>query len=162
MINVEIGYMNDVNWETVDWEKFTAFWPLAIEKEKPKSIYSMNRGPVRISYEDAGQLVALGIPLEIKPLPGAMITKMQDRGEWDKHHQVTPAELKDAQAIQIAVPDQALMYIDEVTNLDDCCTDFLQDHLEKGWRILAVCPPNAARRPDYILGRRTKKDPFTQ
>lgn len=22
------------------------------------------------------------------------------------------------------------------------------------WRILAVCPPNAQRRPDYILSRR--------
>ena len=25
--------------------------------------------------------------------------------------------------------------------------------LDDGWRILAICPPNSQRRPDYILGR---------
>ena len=56
--------------------------------------------------------------------------------------------------VQIHIPDVGLMLIDEVTYLEDCCTNLLQDQLNEGWRILAVCPPNAQRRPDYILGRR--------
>lgn len=52
------------------------------------------------------------------------------------------------------VPDLTLLTYDEVTYVDDACTDAVQQLLDKGWRILAVCPPNAQRRPDYILGRR--------
>jgi hypothetical protein len=47
--------------------------------------------------------------------------------------------------------------MDEVTNLDDAYTDELQEHLEDGWRIIAICPPNGQRRPDYILGRTKEK-----
>lgn len=36
--------------------------------------------------------------------------------------------------------------------LGDCCTDELQSALDKGWRIIAVCPQEQ-RRPDYVLGR---------
>ena len=46
------------------------------------------------------------------------------------------------------------MKIDEVQVLTDCCTEALQGELDDGWRILAVCPPNAQRRPDYVLGKR--------
>ena len=60
--------------------------------------------------------------------------------------------------VQIAVPDLPLMYIDEVMVLTDCCTDELQSMLNDGWRILAVCPPNSTRRPDYVVGRRKTKD----
>ncbi|WP_342163019.1 hypothetical protein [Methylobacterium sp. SD21] len=55
--------------------------------------------------------------------------------------------------IQIAIPNLLLFAVDEVLLLEDSCTDRLQDHLTEGWRILAVCPPAAQRRPDYILGR---------
>lgn len=55
-----------------------------------------------------------------------------------------------------ALPNIGLLTIDEVTWRDDCCTEEIQNLLEDGWRIIAVCPPNGARRPDYILGR-TKK-----
>jgi hypothetical protein len=52
-----------------------------------------------------------------------------------------------------ALPNIGLLVIDEVTWLDDACTEELQRHLNEKWRIIAVCPPNGARRPDYILGR---------
>lgn len=55
--------------------------------------------------------------------------------------------------IHIAVPNIGLLMIDEVHWLDDACTQELQRYLDDGWRILAVCPPNGVRRPDYILGR---------
>lgn len=81
-----------------------------------------------------------------------MLVKLQER--------IRSLELSKEQSyqfddrVQIAIPDQALMKIDEVTYEEDCCTDKIQDLLNEGWRIIAVCPPNAQRRPDYILGRR--------
>ena len=66
------------------------------------------------------------------------------------------AVLDEKPIVQIAIPDLGLMHIDETTYLIDCCTEVLQDHLNDGWRLLAVCPPNAQRRPDYVLGRKSK------
>lgn len=58
-----------------------------------------------------------------------------------------------AEALHVHIPNIGLLAINQVTWLDDACTEDLQAKLEEGWRIVAVCPPNAARRPDYILGR---------
>lgn len=55
--------------------------------------------------------------------------------------------------LHVAIPAVGLLMMDEVTNLDDPCTDELQGMLRAGWRIIAVCPPDTQRRPDYILGR---------
>jgi len=86
-----------------------------------------------------------------------MLVKLQDRieaigAEVKRKLSMAEAEALNC-AVQIHVPDLALMLISEVMHLDDCCTDVLQGYLNEGWRILAVCPPNAQRRPDYILGR---------
>ena len=88
---------------------------------------------------------------------------MQDdpRKHWEYGTRIDPIDMQQGTAVQIAVPDMALMYIDEVCVETDFCTDALQSMLDDGWRILAVCPPNSQRRPDYILGRRKHKDPFT-
>ena len=36
---------------------------------------------------------------------------------------------------------------------EDTCTDDLQNDLNNGWRIIAVCTQADQRRPDYVLGR---------
>ena len=54
------------------------------------------------------------------------------------------------------LPNLGLLEVKYVTWLEDSCTENLQDHLDKGWKIIAVCPPNGARRPDYILGSNLK------
>lgn len=41
----------------------------------------------------------------------------------------------------------------ELTVIDDACADLIQEQLNDGWRIIAVCIQNDQRRPDYILGR---------
>lgn len=58
---------------------------------------------------------------------------------------------------QISVANVGLMQIELVDYLEDCCTDQLQNYLDRGWRILAVCPPNDARRPTYIIGHTNRK-----
>lgn len=152
MINVALShYEFGAIWENLDWPAFAALWPLAPD-EKPAGAYHLDGGPCRLSDEEIVGLTALGVPLVVKPLPGMMVVKMQDRAKWD--HDVKPQAIRDGSAISIAVPDLGLMYIDEVRVEEDYCTDMLQGDLDDGWRILAICPPNAARRPDYILGRR--------
>lgn len=58
---------------------------------------------------------------------------------------------------QISVANVGLMQIQLVDVLEDCCTDELQRQLDRGWRILAVCPPNDARRPTYVMGHFEKE-----
>lgn len=58
---------------------------------------------------------------------------------------------------QISVANIGLMQVQRVKVLEDCCTDELQSYLDNGWRILAVCPPNDARRPSYVVGHIEKE-----
>lgn len=58
---------------------------------------------------------------------------------------------------QISVANVGLMQIQRVEVLEDCCTDELQRQLDRGWRLLAVCPPNDARRPTYVVGHFEKE-----
>lgn len=60
---------------------------------------------------------------------------------------------------QISVANVGLMQIQKVQVLEDCCTNELQGWLDRGWRILAVCPPNDARRPSYVMGHFEKEPP---
>ncbi len=58
---------------------------------------------------------------------------------------------------QISVANIGLMQIQRAEVLEDCCTNELQSWLDKGWRILAVCPPNDTRRPSYVMGHFEKE-----
>lgn len=100
----------------------------------------------------------LQITLDEENTKGCMLVKLQDKLEalGLKYADLSQAVAANA-AVQIAIPDLGLMTIQTVTVLDDCCTDRLQEFLNEGWRILAVCPPNAKRRPDYVLGRSDRK-----
>ncbi len=54
----------------------------------------------------------------------------------------------------VNVPNLGLLQVREVTYRIDFCTEELQEMLNDGWMILAVCPQSGQRRPDYILGKR--------
>ena len=58
---------------------------------------------------------------------------------------------------QVSIPGIGLLQIQCVDYLKDCCTDELQRWLDRGWRILAVCPPNDTRRPSYVMGHVDKE-----
>ncbi len=66
---------------------------------------------------------------------------------------LVPKEHADGKVVNVHIPNVGLLAMDQVTVIENVCTDTLQDHLDRGWRILCVCPPNSCRRPDYILGR---------
>lgn len=52
----------------------------------------------------------------------------------------------------VVVPGPGLTEIKYTCLLEDSCTDVLQEHLKRGWKILAICVQPNQRRPDYILG----------
>lgn len=56
------------------------------------------------------------------------------------------------QTSQVHLPGNELLKVRKVQVREDYCTDALQNDLDEGWRIIAVCP-QASRRPDYILGK---------
>lgn len=82
----------------------------------------------------------------------AILDKMKEVA--DKLEKMTFAPEQDFNyRVNVHVPNLGLLMVNEVTWLEDCCTEVLQEYLDKGWRILAVCPQPDQRRPDYILGR---------
>lgn len=114
----------------------------------------------RLTYEEAFNLQRAGFKMTLEAHSEAtQITKMQgeELRPW-AGAKPSPSDMLDGRAVQITIPDLGLMLIDEVSHENDCCTDYLQQLLDRGWRILAVCPPCAQRRPDYILGRRKQKN----
>jgi len=147
--------------EDFDFEAFQAIWPKnlqAREGEWPKHWYEVSNTTQRLNGDEIQTLSEMGIKFEIKPFPGSMIVKMKDRAGYEPYQKPTIQNFQTGQAVQISIPDIGLLHMNDVMVLDDACTDNLQDHLNDGWRILAVCPPNAARRPDYILGRTTRNE----
>ncbi|MGH9892331.1 MAG: hypothetical protein ACREA0_10180 [bacterium] len=113
--------------------------------------------PVVVDHDGLRALASLGltVALEDDPQSATVLVKLQNRLEalGIRCDELAEACARGA-AVQIALPDVGLLSIDEVDHLDNCCTDEVQHRLNEGWRILAVCPPNAQRRPDYIIGRR--------
>ena len=87
---------------------------------------------------------------ELRSSTGTMVKKLLSKNGGYRR---TEQALEEGEAVQIHISDLGLMAIDKTLLLENCCTDVLQEHLDKDWRILAVCP-TAQRRPDYILGRR--------
>lgn len=100
-------------------------------------------------------LMSLNIEPTVLPCGGGMFVGL--------HEKITSLEtqqkllrqqiLQDGLIAQVHIPNNNLFNVSEVMVEVDACTDSIQDKLDLGWRILCVCPPNAQRRPDYIMGR---------
>lgn len=68
---------------------------------------------------------------------------------------ITPEQNFNAKC-DVHVPGFGLLSISEVTYVEDGCSDDIDQRLEEGWRIIAVCPQPDQRRPDYVLGRNNR------
>lgn len=104
--------------------------------------YSLHLGETLIDMESDGPFLSgLGLEFKVKKFKGNM---------WLNGG---PPSVAQPHSVHVHVPNIGLLSIDEVTWVEDACTENLQRMLNDGWRMLAVCPPNSQRRPDYILGR---------
>ena len=52
----------------------------------------------------------------------------------------------------VVIPSVGLFAVTHLKVLENECTNYVQSWLDRGWRIVAVCPPNDTRRPTFILG----------
>ena len=57
------------------------------------------------------------------------------------------------QKVNVHVGGGLIVTYNDLKLMEDICTDMLQNELNDGWRIIAVCVQPEQRRPDYILGR---------
>lgn len=156
MLLVNLRYDNDFGSMDPDvWSQFREIWPGAKELQQ-KNFFYYSTDIQRLTEDECIRLQNLGVTIEIKGVDGTMLTKMKDHPgkKWKYGDMVTPEDLLNGAAVQITLPDVGLLLVDEVTWREDECTEEIQRMLDDGWRIIAVCPPNAQRRPDYILGRR--------
>jgi hypothetical protein len=158
--NAQCDTLSFTDWKITDEDVAKA----KAEGEKPTGYKWAHDITRSLSYEEMCEVGRLeGASVKFSPDESSMIVKLEERvralslrlSEIER-----PAALAQNAAAIVHVPDQALLYVDEVTYLSDECTDRLQDHLNEGWRILAVCPPCSQRRPDYILGRRKSQRPL--
>jgi len=96
--------------------------------------------------ELSDKLVAAGAVVELRRVKGI---------DYSPKAEVKPeaAAVNNATTV-VSVSNHNLFEVTEVHWIENACTQELQKQLDLGWRILAVCPSNDARRPDYILGRK--------
>jgi len=57
------------------------------------------------------------------------------------------------QKVNVHTGGGLLVTYNDLTLMENCCTDVLQGMLQKGWRIVSVNVQADQRRPDYVLGR---------
>lgn len=108
------------------------------EYDSSKTYYSTGiYGKFLVTETEFEYLNNLGIEIEIKNFKNSYIPR--EEGNGPKYH--------------FHLPNIALIMFDEVMLLEDACTNDLQDKLDDNWRMIAICPPNGTRRPDYILDR---------
>jgi hypothetical protein len=150
---IEISYAAKALIEKYDrdnWNRLASHVPqLNMDEWKEdaeKHPHWWNHGKIMIDLITHGALLMeMGVEFDVKNFKNCYRVKSNE-----------PAVAGTVNHLTLAIPNVALLAIDEVQVLEDSCTDQLQNHLDDGWRIVAICPPNAARRPDYVLGR-TKK-----
>lgn len=109
----------------------------------------------RESWSGYGEMILDGEEMEFLTQRGLKLEVRRLKGVVQEHPKAVMGQPFPNLAI-ISVPNIALFEVRHVTWLENACTQELQRHLDQGWRILCVCPPNDQRRPDYILGRMEK------
>ncbi|MCB5201706.1 hypothetical protein LH464_04335 [Neorhizobium sp. T786] len=153
---IYVGFTDHWSFKPTDEEQdfIRANWPEYRDDYNGK--FSVPHTKARMSWDEVAAWTEAGFKLELEPCKSMMLVKRKDIHGHDEdsgHEQLMSGKL-----FNVTLPDVGLLLIDEVKWLDDACTEELQRNLDDGWRILAVCPPNAQRRPDYILGRRKRGD----
>lgn len=124
-------------------------WPE--DGDRPKYIYPSEEILIELET-DGPYLSSFELTFTVKRFKGAYFSE-RNLGRQVSSIPSSFGEREPATFIQISIPDLALLSINEVQVLEDACTEELQAMLDNGFRIIAVCPPNSQRRPDYILGR---------
>lgn len=132
-------YKISIGYETPK-ECYAAIAALLEMEEVPEHFYNFR--DVHGTQELVDKLVELGARPQLERVKGISYAKPPSAVAQAVNHSTTV----------ISVANHNLFEVTKVTWMENTCTEELQRMLDAGWRILAVCPSNDARRPDYILG----------
>ena len=100
------------------------------------------------TLDDVQWLSDLGLKTSVSRVRGMFSERLPELGV---------PETTGVQIVNVTIPNAGLFSVQHVRVLKDECTDRLQSYLDKGWRIVAVCPPNDTRRPTYVIGHMDKE-----
>ncbi|QOS99967.1 hypothetical protein JNUCC42_04215 [Brevibacterium sp. JNUCC-42] len=83
-----------------------------------------------------------------------MLKQMQEvQDKFQKALQSFDEKIEFNQKCDVHIGNLGLLNINQLGYAVNKCSKELQEVLNQGWRILAVCPQSNQRRPDYVLGR---------
>lgn len=111
--------------------------------DEKRNVYS--RDGWIATVDDLAVFTRFGLKPIIKRVRGIFQESLANIGVPDP----TP---KQQQIVNITIPNASLFAVRTLQVIENECTNYVQSWLEKGWRIVAVCPPNDCRRPTFILG----------
>lgn len=148
LYRVELDYSAREKLKTISDEDYLELRRIVMSLPEKKDDYWSYTETV-IDDEGINALLALGIKPALCALKNTYSPKLYKA--WSQ-------DINQNAATHIHIPNIGLLTIRYVRLLEDCCTDEVQRQLDAGWRILAICPPNGVRRPDYILGRNEPED----
>lgn len=139
--------------DDVLWEKFKAI--VEISDDDRSSLYSDFEGDIEKVIDLIGPIEVTG---KITPF---FLNQFQEIAHRMKNLESAHAKIMDEnvsfnQRVGVHVPGLGLLRMKTVQVVEDACTEKINDYLQKGWRIVAVCPQPDSRRPDYILGHHKK------
>jgi hypothetical protein len=149
LFNIGLGYSVREKFDQLSDKEYSGLRELIMSLPKEKEFWMLN--DLICDIEAIQKLVELGLEPQIKQIKNTYSPE-KPKDHWANHIEEAKS------AVHVHVPNIGLLMINEVMVLENICTDELQRHLDKGWRIIAVCPPNGVRRPDYVLGRSKNKE----
>lgn len=112
-----------------EWEKRDSFW---------------SGSDVVLCDEDITYITSLGLEVTVHKVRGLGYGVHG----WSPTHGGPQGNV----TYQVSVSGVGLLQVACLELMEDACTDEINRMLHDGWRIVAVCPPNDARRPTYIMG----------
>lgn len=113
-----------------------------LKLEEVKEVY-LSISSLFLDLKEVAELADAGIHATVRKIKG--LHYPNPLGNTEKNSVVIT---------NVSVPNNALFEVSTVHWLEDACTQDLQEHLNDGWRIFALCPSNDSRRPTYILGKK--------
>lgn len=153
IIHIEIGYDCQKLWAALsdeDYAKCRDMFGDKLPEDKANTATMWSNVELFGTIVDLQYLASLGMNPRVKRIRGTFAETLPTvSGEHvDKAFQPAPP----CTIYNISVPNAGLFAVQSLAYIEDACTDQIQGLLDKGWRIVAVCPPNDTRRPTYILG----------
>lgn len=117
-----------------------------LELNEDKAVEPRYWQEIHVDEQDFYKLVEYGLKPTAERIKGLIHDRLPSQIDQVFEPRVGPTY------VNLSVPNASLFQVTSVDVIEDACTNDLQQHLNDGWRIIAVCPPNDCRRPTYILG----------